>query len=506
MPEIPENQVNREEEWMAYLGGAGDVPQGAPYNRMEEWFLYMGGDGDEPNGGPLNRLEEWYAWMAENGGGGGGGGSSTAMSDVNFIDYDGDIPASYTAEEFLALTALPENPSHDGLAAQGWNWSLADAQDYVTKYGKLNIGQMYTTVSGATEIDITLGDYLSPYLGIAPNGTVVIDWGDGSDADTVTGTGLTTLKFTNHTYAAAGNYTISLTVTSGSFAFYCSNQNYGAVLSRKNSFYNSRLYSNTVRAIRIGSGASIGARAFACCDSLESVTIPNGATSIGDYAFAFCYALASATIPSGATIIASSTFQDCQSLKSAAIPKGITIIESYAFQNCYALESVAISDGVITIGNLALGNCYALTLATIPNSVTSIGASAFSGCCSLRSIAIPEGVTSIGNNAFSSCYSLRSATIPEGVTVIDNYAFQYGYALISVTIPESVTRIGSYAFSRCYSATEFHFLPTTPPTLGSTNAFTDLPTDCVFYVPAESLAEYQAASNWSSYASRMVGE
>lgn len=80
MPDIPENQVNREEEWMAYLGGAGDVPQGAPYNRMEEWFLYMGGDGDEPNGGPLNRLEEWYAWMAENGGGGGAPATEQAVA------------------------------------------------------------------------------------------------------------------------------------------------------------------------------------------------------------------------------------------------------------------------------------------------------------------------------------------------------------------------------------------------------------------------------------------
>lgn len=52
----------------------------------------------------------------------------------------------------------------------------------------------------------------------------------------------------------------------------------------------------------------------------------------------------------------------------------------------------------------------------------------------------------------------------------------------------------------------YHVLPTTPPTLANTNAFTAIPADCIIYVPAASLAAYQAATNWSTYASRMVGE
>jgi hypothetical protein len=38
------------------------------------------------------------------------------------------------------------------------------------------------------------------------------------------------------------------------------------------------------------------------------------------------------------------------------------------------------------------------------------------------------------------------------------------------------------------------------------NAFTNIPSDCVIYVPNDSLAEYQEATNWSTYAAKMVGE
>ena len=61
-------------------------------------------------------------------------------NDVEFIDYDGDVVDSYTAAEFAELTALPPNPTHEGLIAQGWNWSLADAKSFVATYGRITIG------------------------------------------------------------------------------------------------------------------------------------------------------------------------------------------------------------------------------------------------------------------------------------------------------------------------------------------------------------------------------
>ena len=372
-------------------------------------------------------------------------GDSSAK-DVNFRDYDGTITNSYSKEEFATLTAMPANPSHDGLTAQGWNWSLADAKTYVTKYGRLEIGQMYITDDGKTRVYIHLEEgRTSPMLGVCPNGTVDVDWGDGTAHDTLTGTSTSTVQWTpNHAYAAPGDYVIKLTVT-GSMGFYgisSSNQSSGLLRYKSSGDGRNYYYRNAIQMVEIGSGV----------------------TSIDSNAFNNCYSLASITIPSG-----------------------VTSIDSYAFNSCYSLASI-----------------------TIPSGVTSIGNSVFAYCYSLASITIPSGVTSIGNSAFYYCNSLASITIPSGVTSIDSEVFDGCYSLANITIPSGVTNIGNKAFSQCYGVAEYHFAPTTPPTLANTNAFSGIPVDCIIYVPYSSdhsiLEAYKTATNWSTYASYMQEE
>ena len=424
----------------------------------------------------------------------GGGGGSVSPKMVNFIDYDGTLLYSYTTAEFANLSALPANPSHAGLVAQGWTWTKAEitAQLTVTPNQSVWVGQMYITASGDTEIDVVLdSEHLSPWLTIAVNGSVTVDWGDNTVTDTVTGTDLTTVKYTLHEYASAGEYTISISVNSGSFTFYNSSNTKASVLSAygadSNRRYN-REYAGTINAIRIGSGVtSIGNNAFSNCYALQSLTIPDDVTSIGTYAFNNCYALQSITIPDD-----------------------VTSIETYAFRYCYALQSITISDGVTSIGNYAFYGCYALQSITIPDGVTSIGTYAFNSCYTLQSITIPDDVTSIETYAFYGCYALQSITISDGVTSIGNYAFYGCYALQSITIPDGVTSIGTYAFNNCYAVEKYHLLPTTPPTLANTNAFTGIVAGTKIYVPYSAnhsiLAAYRSATNWSTYASYMEEE
>ena len=127
-------------------------------------------------------------------------------------------------------------------------------------------------------------------------------------------------------------------------------------------------------------------------------------------------------------------------------------------------------------------------------------------CNMLQDVQVGTGVTSINSSAFAHCYSLASITIPDGVTSIDSSAFAYCYSLASITIPDGVTSINSSAFQGCYGMAEYHLKPTTPPTLSSTNAFNNIPSDCIIYVPKGCLEAYQNATNWAKYADRMQEE
>ena len=248
-----------------------------------------------------------------------GGGGGVASNAVNFRGYDGTIVASYSAADFAALTELPANPSHDGLTAQGWNWSLSDAQAYVAKYGRLEIGQMYITDDGKTRVYIHLEQgRTSPMLGCCPNGTVDVDWGDGTAHDTLTGASTTTVKWTpRHNYAEPGDYVIKLAVT-GSMGFYGNNI--------------SNEYSGL---LRYASGAD--SRNYAYQNAIKRVGIGSSVTSIGDNAFNTCYSLASVTIPDSLTSIASAVFYSCYSLASVTIPDSVTSIDTYVFGFCYGV-------------------------------------------------------------------------------------------------------------------------------------------------------------------------
>ena len=161
---------------------------------------------------------------------------------------------------------------------------------------------------------------------------------------------------------------------------------------------------------------------------------------------------------------------------------------------------------------------YDITLAVESGCVLGLGANSSSYCvlgatgnngrvyCNmLQEVNVGERVTSIGSYAFQYCYGLASITIPNSVASIGTSAFQYCYGLASITIPNSVTSIGTYAFQNCYGMAIYDFSThTSVPTLASTNAFDGIPSDCIMKIPSALFATWEDATNWSTYASKMV--
>ena len=123
------------------------------------------------------------------------------------------------------------------------------------------------------------------------------------------------------------------------------------------------------------------------------------------------------------------------------------------------------------------------------------------------SVDIPEGMTVMPQ--FTVCINLKKVNsnvdgkciMPNGITTVSLACFAGCTGLTSIEIPDSVTSIGEYAFSDCTNLTSITIEATTPPTLG-TDALKNT-NNCPIYVPSDSVAAYQAASDWSAYSVRI---
>lgn len=368
--------------------------------------------------------------------------------DVNFYDYDGSCRYAYSAAEFAQLTEMPANPSHPGLVAQGWNWTLADAKAAVALSGFLSIGQNYTTDDGASYVNIYIpkGDTTSVTLNIYLSWpeALTIDFGDGSSPVTPTSNGDITVS---HTFPSDdAYYTIRFECWDIDSILYQFGHGWpGAQFLGDQNYY--------VRSMRWGNHMTdIGWQGFQDAWNLETISVPQAVKYAGSYAFNHAHALKCFVVPSPYATVMAYVWNQCYALSVICLPYGINLLYDGAF-NETNIDSIALFQVAYGVSSPALRRLY------LNSSFTSTTAN-FYGCKSL----------------------------------------------LEVTIPTSVTEIGALTFSECQSLSKVHLKSSTPPTLSNTNAFYNVPNTCVFYVPTGSLTAYQTATNWSSFASQMQEE
>lgn len=308
-----------------------------------------------------------------------------AEADINFYDYDGTLLYAWSLDELAGKTALPDLPTRTGLTCQGWNCTLAELQ---AENRRMNVGAIYTTDDGTTRIYISLyNGRLSPMLGLGVNGTVTVDWGDGTSPTTLTGSNIGTAVYTpTHDYAAAGEYVIKLSVDGTAGFVGAGGTNAGASILRYSASADNRnsAYRNAVKKIEIGSGiTALNNAAFTNAYSLRAISLPNTVTSIG-----------------------SSVFNGCIGLRFLAIHRNASSIGLNVFFNCNTLQHICLPGNASEIQNSLTSQCYALADMTLP-SIAIIKNNAFSNCWSLACVACPSSVTTIGAGAFANCYGLQ---------------------------------------------------------------------------------------------------
>ena len=169
-------------------------------------------------------------------------------------------------------------------------------------------------------------------------------------------------------------------------------------------------------------------------------------------------------VPSNVTNIYAGAFKGCETIKTVSLPDGVGGFGTETFYECENLEKVIMNVTAIYVGQCAFSGCKKLT--DISNvHVEHVGYRGFSGCgkleyvnitgaridpdafagCGLKKI--PEKIESIAEGAFKGCSSLEKINLQEGIKFIGAYAFA-GTRVTSITIPASVTSIGYSSYSR----------------------------------------------------------
>lgn len=185
---------------------------------------------------------------------------------------------------------------------------------------------------------------------------------------------------------------------------------------------------------------------------LLKLYLSDNCTQVGQYSFNFLSSLEVLSLPSGITGFCGAN--GVKRLKVLILPTGIT---GFTAAGGTSIETIVISNDDLIIPRAAV--------------YSDNGAA-------LRYITIPENATSIAEFTFYRCYCLQS----------------------KIVLPYAIITVEDYAFSICQAMLHYEILPTTPPTLVNTNAFSSINKACKFYVPDASLTDYQGATNWVTYA------
>lgn len=149
-------------------------------------------------------------------------------------------------------------------------------------------------------------------------------------------------------------------------------------------------------------------------NGVKNLVIPDGPTYI-PMNFAVGSKIETITLPKTITEMQDAAFAHCDNLKSVKVPDNVKWIGMNCFGSCDALEAISWNVETSKFDSIAGGaffDCVKLSNITFPNSLRVIGAKAdsqrnmFINCISLATVTIPANVKRLGGGAFALCDKL----------------------------------------------------------------------------------------------------
>ena len=237
----------------------------------------------------------------------------------------------------------------------------------------------------------------------------------------------------------------------------------------------------------------IAKEAFAGCDSIETLKIPDSVTFVGAGAFRECTNLKSAEFsdnsmtydgnfyewegifvlcPSLEKVTYSALRGDDESRASLAyFLFDVEQLDKYSgdFENDYVLNGDMIvrlipksfKTVVVTAGEEIAGSEFSdmvtLEEVSLPDTIKTIGYCAFGSCENLKKVNIPKSINYIGDYAFGMCKNVEFGDIEfsDSIEYIGTRAFELCNGITSLHIPASIKKIGGNAFKSCENLKNF---------------------------------------------------
>lgn len=453
---------------------------------------------------------------------------------VVFINYNGDVLYQYNTANMQLATELPALPNNQGFKEETWNWTLAEIKSHLTTYpnSTLTVGVNLVPTDEKTHIFYQVKeDTKTIYMCLGVNGTVTIEWGDGSSDGTLTGSSLNAFYYISHTYSSTGIYEIKFSVNGSARMQGGSGP---LLINYSDTATNGGLtnyFAGGVKKLYIGKNVEpavsypLGFRLveemslpnnFNCASSYilyynqvcRGLVIPKPTSAVKGMSFVFAGGLEYLSLPATITTFdAGSIITAVGNLKYLTVTGTNTTLPNPFLNAAYSLRNLSIPNTITTMTN-NMGSQSKIKRIKFPSSVTNLGTSSlFSTIYACKSIDLSNltSVTDIPNSSFSSIASCEEVKLPPNLQTIGTSCFSTSNFLKKVVFPSTVTSIANFAFQSPNALMVADFRnATSVPSLGGTSAFQTANAELKIVVPDNLYSSWITTTNWTGLASKIV--